>query len=76
MKHKRMSKAHILVKILLTLTDVAIGAPFEENGAVYVYHGSKDGINRNYKQVRVLLFPVCSCQNVCDCFSLCSRGTI
>ncbi|XP_078376333.1 integrin alpha-4-like isoform X2 [Oculina patagonica] len=30
--------------------DVAIGAPFEENGAVYVYHGSKDGINPTYKQ--------------------------
>jgi len=32
------------------LTDIAIGAPFEDNGAVYVYHGSKEGINPAYKQ--------------------------
>ena len=42
-------------KILFWLTDVAIGAPFEDNGAVYVYHGSNDGINPTYKQVRVQL---------------------
>jgi len=30
--------------------DIAIGAPFEDNGAVYVYHGSKEGINPAYKQ--------------------------
>ena len=42
------------------MTDVAIGAPFEDNGAVYVYHGSADGINPTYKQVRVLLTPVWS----------------
>lgn len=30
--------------------DVAIGAPFEDNGAVYIYHGAKDGINPAYKQ--------------------------
>lgn len=38
-------------KILFLLTDVAVGAPFEDNGAVYVYHGSRDGINPAYKQV-------------------------
>ena len=40
-----------LWKILFCLTDVAIGAPFEDNGAVYIYHGAKDGINPAYKQV-------------------------
>lgn len=30
--------------------DVAVGAPFEGNGAVYVYHGSRSGINPTYKQ--------------------------
>jgi len=40
------------------LTDIAIGAPFEDNGAVYVYHGSKEGINLAYKQVRAQLTPV------------------
>ena len=69
-----MSKALIFYKIVFTLTDVAIGAPFEDNGAVYVYHGSADGINPTYKQVRVLLTPVWSCQS-CGSFSLGERGT-
>ncbi|KAJ7390000.1 integrin [Desmophyllum pertusum] len=30
--------------------DVAIGAPFEGDGVVYVYHGSENGINPSYKQ--------------------------
>lgn len=30
--------------------DVAISAPFEDNGAVYIYHGSSNGINLTYKQ--------------------------
>ncbi|XP_078618178.1 uncharacterized protein LOC144885881 isoform X3 [Branchiostoma floridae x Branchiostoma japonicum] len=32
--------------------DVAIGAPFEDDkkGAVYIYHGTKDGLNSTYSQ--------------------------
>ena len=34
--------------------DIAVGAPFEGedgSGAVYIYRGSYNGINPNYKQV-------------------------
>ena len=35
-----------------SLTDVAIGAPMEDgSGAVYIYHGSKNGIELPYNQV-------------------------
>lgn len=47
--------------LFLTITyinfvpDIAVGAPFEGedgSGAVYLYRGSYNGINPNYKQVR------------------------
>lgn len=47
--------------LFLTITyinfvpDIAVGAPFEGedgSGAVYIYRGSYNGINPNYKQVR------------------------
>ena len=31
-------------------TDLAIGAPYEGSGAVYIYHGCKDGIEENFSQ--------------------------
>lgn len=31
--------------------DFAVGAPYEGNGAVYIYHGSKDGVVKTYAQV-------------------------
>lgn len=46
--------------LFLTITyinfvpDIAVGAPFEGedgSGAVYIYRGSYNGINPNYKQV-------------------------
>lgn len=58
--------------LFLTITyinfvpDIAVGAPFEGedgSGAVYIYRGSYNGINPNYKQVpyemiaRVTMYP-------------------
>ncbi|XP_020369983.1 integrin alpha-6 isoform X2 [Rhincodon typus] len=31
--------------------DIAIGAPYEENGKVYIYHGSRSGINTEPSQI-------------------------
>ena len=33
------------------LSDFAVGAPYEGNGAVYIYHGSADGVIPIYAQV-------------------------
>lgn len=37
-------------KNLICLLDLAIAAPFEENGAVYIYHGSSNGLSTKYSQ--------------------------
>lgn len=36
--------------------DLAVGAPYEGNGAIYIYLGSKDGIVPTYSQVRIYSF--------------------
>lgn len=35
----------------LLLTDIAVGAPYDGSGKVYIYHGSKNGINTKPAQV-------------------------
>ena len=37
------------------ISDFAVGAPYEENGAVYIYHGdaSKEGFKKEYVQVMI-----------------------
>ena len=43
------------VNVTVFLTDVVIGAPYEgsnSTGAVYVYYGSKYGIEAQYRQVK------------------------
>eukprot|EP00058_Branchiostoma_floridae_P023516 XP_002609006.1 hypothetical protein BRAFLDRAFT_84822 [Branchiostoma floridae] len=35
-------------------TDIAVGAPNEGSGAVYIYHGTKSGLKENYAQVGLL----------------------
>jgi hypothetical protein len=39
--------------IFVPLTDLAVGAPYDnfQRGAVYIYHGSADGIVPKYVQV-------------------------
>ena len=34
----------------MNLTDLLVGAPYEGSGAVYVFHGSLDGIGSQYSQ--------------------------
>ena len=54
-KHFTLPTIVFLSNLLFRLTDVAIGAPFEGedgSGSVYIYHGSHNGINPNYKQVQ------------------------
>lgn len=33
--------------------DVAIGAPYESGGSIYIYLGSKNGLSTMYSQVRL-----------------------
>lgn len=32
-------------------TDIAVGAPYDDNGKVFIYHGSASGINTKPTQV-------------------------
>lgn len=34
-----------------SVSDIAVGAPYEENGVVYVYHGSAEGIKHKPAQI-------------------------
>lgn len=34
-------------------SDIAIGAPYDGNGKVFIYHGSSSGINTIPAQVRI-----------------------
>jgi hypothetical protein len=36
---------------IVAFLDLAVGAPYEGNGAVYIFNGGKDGINPEYSQV-------------------------
>ena len=36
--------SHAQPLLLLHVSDIAVGAPYEGTGAVYVYHGDKSGI--------------------------------
>lgn len=36
-------------------TDFAVGAPYEGKGAVYIYHGSREGANEIFSQVGLTL---------------------
>jgi hypothetical protein len=50
------NKQHLLetLRIVLKLfpfADIAVGAPYEGNGAVYIYHGSVDGIKYEPAQI-------------------------
>jgi hypothetical protein len=36
---------------VFVLTDFAVGAPYEGRGAVYIFHGSADGVKEAYSQV-------------------------
>lgn len=38
------------------LTDVAVGAPLEEQGAVYIFNGQRGGLSVQRSQVR---YPAC-----------------
>jgi hypothetical protein len=33
------------------VSDIAVGAPYEQNGVVYIYHGSADGIKHKSAQI-------------------------
>lgn len=44
------------------LTDVAVGAPLEEQGAVYIFNGQPGGLNPQPSQVR---YP--ACPSDCPC---------
>ena len=33
------------------VSDFAVGAPYEGNGTVYIFHGAKDGVVREFAQV-------------------------
>ena len=37
------------------LTDVAVGAPLEEQGAVYIFNGQQGGLSPRPSQVRILI---------------------
>ena len=43
-------KTHTKLAILLAHTDLAVGAPYEGKGAVYIFHGGKKGIKETYSQ--------------------------
>lgn len=34
-----------------SVSDIAVGAPYEENGVVYIYHGSAEGIKHKPAQI-------------------------
>lgn len=38
------------------ILDIAIGAPYEENGVVYIYNGRQSGIIVEPSQVRIISF--------------------
>jgi len=40
----RLLSLHIIHLLLLLVSDIAVGAPYEGDGAVYIYHGDKSGI--------------------------------
>ena len=37
--------------MIVIFTDIAVGAPYEGKGAVYIFHGSKDGVKEPFSQV-------------------------
>lgn len=56
-KENRILKVHvyrntIYGKRTFVFSDFAVGAPYDDNGAVYIYHGTIDGIIGDYSQVR------------------------
>lgn len=46
------------------LMDVAVGAPLEEQGAVYIFNGCRDRLSRRPSQVR---YPTCQLKPIPRC---------
>lgn len=53
-----MSEQYFLnfLKYQFFVLDIAIGAPYEENGVVYIYSGRQSGIIGEPSQVRIVSF--------------------
>jgi hypothetical protein len=46
-----MPAALRIVLKLFSFADIAVGAPYEGSGVVYIYHGSVDGVKHEPKQI-------------------------
>lgn len=46
--------------------DVAIGAPYEDGGAIYIYLGGKNGLNSKHSQVGKFIQDFFMCVWLCD----------
>lgn len=44
------SKCNVCSNVMLS-TDIAVGAPYDDMGKVFIYHGSANGINTKPTQV-------------------------
>ena len=53
---KECQNKRIFLKNKFVILDIAIGAPYEENGVVYIYNGRQSGIIVEPSQVRIILF--------------------
>jgi hypothetical protein len=49
-KHPISTVVRIVLK-LFSFADIAVGAPYEGNGTVYIYHGSVDGVKHEPTQI-------------------------